>query len=139
MESDHTKENEQLDNTSEKPILRAPNGHLIKGTASINPLGKPKGTRHLSTLLMQALLKQARNEKGDELEETHADLLIKRVLSDAIKKGKGVDLIFDRVEGKPDQAIDLTSNGETVGNTAASDSVMEIARKVSEELKKQKT
>jgi hypothetical protein len=112
---------------------------MMKGTAALNPAGKPKGTRHLSTLLMEALLKQARNKDGEELEETHADLLIKRVLKDAIDKGKGVELIFDRVEGKPDQAIDLTSNGETVGAAKASEDVMEIARKVSEELKKQKT
>lgn len=87
---------------------------------------------------MEALLQRAKNKDGGLRDETHADLLIQRVLSDAITKGKGVDLIFDRVEGKPDQAIDLTSNGETVVQNTSED-VMLIAQKVAEQLKKNKT
>lgn len=125
-------------NNGEKIILRAPGGTIMKGSAPLNPAGKPKGTRHLSTLLMEALLQRAKNKDGGLRDETHADLLIQRVLSDAITKGKGVDLIFDRVEGKPDQAIDLTSNGETVVQNTSED-VMLIAQKVAEQLKKNKT
>jgi len=100
-----------------------------------NPNGRPKGTKNLSTMLWEALQEKARNSNGEPMKDTYADLFIKRVLKDAIEKGSGKELIFDRIEGQAKQAINLNVETE---NTQGLD-VMELARKVSEELKAKKT
>ena len=117
-----------------KPI-RDERGRLLPG-AVINPNGKPKGVKHLSTLLWEALQRRAKDKDGNELDKTHADLVIERLISDNIKHGKRTELIFDRIEGQAKQEVDITSGGERL---EASSDVTEIARKVSEELKKKKT
>lgn len=88
-------------------------------------------------MLWEALQEKARNSNGEPMKETYADLFIKRVLKDAIEKGNGKELIFDRIEGKAAQPVDVTSGGETLGSTSVD--VMELARKVSDELKNKKT
>ena len=97
-----------------------------------NPAGKPPGAKHLSTKLLHALEQLA--EGGN----SYADLLNKRVIKDAIEKGNTslIHLIYNYIDGMPQQGIDLTSKGEQINATT---DVMEIAQRVSEELKKKKT
>lgn len=126
----------KLENTSTKPERDA-NGRLLPGQVSLNPAGKPKGVKHLSTLLWEALQERARNKDGTLSDKTHADLVIQRLIKDNIEKGARTELIFDRIEGQAKQPIDLTSNGETI--TTPSADIMEIAKGVAEQLKKKKT
>lgn len=100
-----------------------------------NPAGKPKGAKHLTTLLFQALQKKIPGR-----DETYQDKLIERILTEAIVKGKGeqIRMIMNYVDGMPTQGIDITSNDETIGGTSDID-VLEIARRVSAQLKQEKT
>jgi hypothetical protein len=120
-------------NNGEKKVLRSEEGKILPGSAPLNPAGKPKGTKHLTTLLFTALQKQAKDGK------TYQDLLVERILNDAIIKGKGdiIKLAMNYVDGMPDQAIDISSQGERI-NTASAD-VMAMAKEINERLKAKKT
>ena len=91
-----------------------------KAGQSGNPKGRPKGKRNLSTLLREALEKLAVNPKTgakiivDGQEMTYQELLIQQVLVKGIVKGndKTIELIFDRLEGKPRQKIDFNDESE---------------------------
>lgn len=126
-----------MEKTKPENSGRNEDGTFAKGFSG-NPAGKPKGTRHLSTLLWEALQKKAKKDNGEELEETYADLIIKRLLSDNIKYGKRTELIFDRIDGAAKQEVDITTDGEKINSTSDID-IMEIAGRVSQELKKKKT
>ena len=123
---------EQLENTSKKPE-RDELGRLLPGQPSLNPAGKPKGSKHITTLLMEAL-KSRKNENGKSYEE----LFIERILTETIIKGKGdmVKHAWDHIDGTPSQAIDLTSGGDKL---EAGADVMAMAAEISERLRKQKT
>lgn len=68
-----------------------------------NLAGKPKGARHFSTLIREAITKVA-NDTGDS-----DDKLIVKALVAKAKEGdlKAVDIVFDRVDGKAEQTITL--------------------------------
>lgn len=119
-------------NDGKKTVLRSEEGKILPGSAPLNPAGKPKGTKHLTTLLYAALQKEAKNGK------TYQDLLIERVLNDAIIKGKGdiMRMAWNYVDGMPDQAIDVTTAGEQIGTGDAN--VMAMAKEINERLRKQK-
>lgn len=88
-------------------------GRFIVGN-TIGQAGKPKGSRHMATLLREAITKVA-DDKG-----TTIDKQIIKALYDKAKKGdlKATEIILDRVDGKPLQEIDITSGGETIGISA---------------------
>jgi hypothetical protein len=91
----------QRENAGLKDEKRNPDGTWKEGVSG-NPVGKPKGVRHLSTLLKEALLK----EGGDSE-------LVKTLIKKAIEgNDRSIQEIFDRLEGKPQQAIDLNANIE---------------------------
>lgn len=123
-------------NNGDKTVKRNDKGQIQAGSAPLNPAGKPKGVRHLSTLLWEALQERAKNKDGTLSEKTHADLVIQRLIKDNIEKGARTELIFDRIEGQAKQEIDFTSGGETISPSL---DVMAIAKRVEEELKKKKT
>lgn len=110
----------------------------FKKGQSGNPGGRPKG-KHLTTLLFEALKKKARNKDGTEAEKTYQDLLIDRILLDAITKGNTslIHLVMSYIDGAPEEFIDITSNGGSISQS--SDDVMEMVKRVSAELKKKKT
>ncbi len=114
-----------------KPI-RDEKGRIVSGV--LNPAGKPKGAKHLTTKLFEALENMTKDGKS------YSDLLIQRILNDAIVKGNSsmIHMIMNYVDGMPQQGIDLTSNGETVGDKNSVD-VLELARRISLELKDRKT
>ena len=126
----------ELDTTRNKPE-RNELGQLIAGQESLNPDGRPKGTKNLSTLLWEALQQKAKNKDGSKSELSHADLLIARVVKDAIEKGSRVEMVFDRIDGQAKQAIDFTTGGDAI--SANDIDVAAIAKQVSEQLKRKKT
>ena len=125
----------ELSNNSEKKAIRNEKGQLLPGVV-LNPAGKPPGTKHLSTLLWKALLERAKDKDGKESDKTYGDLLIQKLLKDAIQYGKRTDLIFDRIEGQAKAELDVNMSGDRIDHGA---DVVAIARKVAEELKKKKT
>lgn len=76
-----------------------------------NTNGKPPGARHFTTKVKEALLKIA-----DGTDSTHEQLLIKRILKKAIHDGDGrmIQLLWEQIDGKAPQAIDITSGGEQI-------------------------
>ena len=129
-----TEENLSIDR--EKKVSRNEKGQLAKGSI-LNPTGPKKGTKHLSTLLWEALKERATNKDGTKSDKTHADLVIARLIKDNIEKGSRTELIFDRIDGYAKQEIDVTTGGESLNTTPEND-VLEIARRVSAELKAKK-
>ena len=77
-------------------------GSEWKGNAN----GKPKGARHFSTLIKEAITKVA-NDTG-----TSDDVLIIQALVAKAKDGdlKAVDMVLDRVDGKAEQTINLDAD-----------------------------
>ena len=102
------------ENLLEKPINngtnleRNPNGTFVKGTIP-NPKGKPKGARHFSTLIREAIAKVA---EGDD---EPADRMIVKQLVDKARKGdlSAIDRVLDRVDGKAEQTINLDADVTT--------------------------
>ena len=80
--------------------------HLWKPGQSGNPAGKPKGARHFSTLIKEAITKVA-TDTG-----TSDDILIIQELVAKAKDGdlKAVDMVLDRVDGKAEQTINLDAD-----------------------------
>lgn len=104
--------------------IRDEKGRFKEGVSG-NPAGKPKGIRHMSTLLEEAIKKVA---EGDA---EPADILIVKKLIEKAKQGndKSVEMVFDRLEGKAPQKIDVTSNEKTI---SVSPRIQELADKLRE-------
>lgn len=97
---------DQPENTGQNQAIRNEKGQFVPGVSG-NPAGKPPGTKHMSTLLEEAIKKVA--EGSDDPE----DLQIVKAL---IKKAKSGDIsaikeIWDRLEGKAAQSLDVKSDG----------------------------
>ncbi len=90
----------EITETKQKP------DHLWKPGQSGNPAGKPKGARHFSTLIKEAITKVA-NDTG-----TSDDILIVQALVAKAKDGdlKAVDMVLDRIDGKAEQTINLDAD-----------------------------
>lgn len=79
-------------------------GRFMKG----NP-GKPKGTRHMSTLLREAI------EKELESGESYGNLITKRVIKSALEgQSWAMRLVYEYLDGKPLQNIDVNAKIESV-------------------------
>ena len=88
----------------ENSPVRDEKGRIVSGV--LNPNGKPKGTRHLSTMLETMLEELAEGSK-----DSYKVLLNKRVIKKAIADGddRMIEHIWDRIEGKPPQKIENTN------------------------------
>lgn len=79
-----------------------------------NPNGRPKGARSLSTILRAMLEEEIEiTVDGKKEKKQFQDVIIRKL----IKKANDGDLraiqeIFNRIEGKPQDKIDLTTMGE---------------------------
>jgi len=100
-------ENNQDTNTENTEEIQK--SHLFQKGQSGNPKGKPKGARHFSTLLKEAIIKVA---EGDA---EPADRMIVKQLVDKAKKGdlQAIDRVLDRVDGKAEQTINLDADIHT--------------------------
>lgn len=104
--------NIQTEDSKELPTENAEviqKSHLFQKGQSGNPKGKPKGARHFSTLLREAIAKVA---AGDD---EPADRMIVKQLVDKAKKGdlQAIDRVLDRVDGKAEQTINLDADIHT--------------------------
>lgn len=108
-----SQDNKQPVNTTQPELsgelqgLRNPDGTIKKGM-SLNPKGKPKGLKNLTTKVKEALLKLS-NVEG----KTFEDLLVDRILVESIQNGnnKILNHLWDHIDGRPMQKIDMTSDG----------------------------
>jgi hypothetical protein len=112
---------ENLSNNSEEIVQRNEKGQLLPGVI-LNPAGKPKGARHMTTLLEEAIKKVA---DGDA---EAADIQIVRKVIEKAKAGefKHTELIWDRLEGKAPQKIELEGKLEL----EPSEKIKELAEKL---------
>lgn len=118
---------------------------FIKGQSG-NPGGRASG-KHMSTLLFHKLKEHAKDKEGGYIMDpeskefkTYGDLVIEKMIQDSIEKGNPhmVKMILSYMDGDPEQYIDITSNGETITNQAQTD-ILELAKRISAELKQKKT
>jgi hypothetical protein len=84
-----------------KLMVRDEKGRIVKGQ-TLNPLGKPVGARHMTTIIFDALSKVAKDTG------TREDVEIVKTLLRKAKEGdtKAIEMIMDRTDGKPVQMID---------------------------------
>jgi len=85
-----------------------------------NPAGKVPGTKNLTTRIREGLARLgAKDAQGNPLpvEEALAQKIIKMALDGDRKM---IELVWNYLDGKPPQNIDLTSKGERVGTVVLS-------------------
>ena len=94
-------ENEVIPLKNGKLRVRDEKGRIVKGGV-LNPNGKPVGTRHMTTIIFDALSKVAKDTG------TREDVAIVKTLLAKAKEGdtKAIEMIMDRTDGKPVQMID---------------------------------
>jgi hypothetical protein len=95
-------------NTGEMMVNRDKRGRITAGSV-LNPNGKPKGTRHLSTILSECLSRSTNDES------THEDIIINKVIEMAENGDmRAIELVWDRLEGKATQTIHQKNDGEVL-------------------------
>ncbi len=121
-------ENPAITGTKQE-IKRNPDGTFPEGVSG-NPAGKPKGVRHLSTLLEEAIRRVAEDTGTPE------DVAIVKKVIEKAKGGdmKAIEHIWDRLEGKAPQTIDITTDGDKI---SASSIPLELIKEFEEKLRKQ--
>ena len=94
-----------------------------------NPDGRPVGSFSLVEILKAELQKCPEGQD----KRTYADLIVKRMLKDAIEKGdqQQIKLIWNYIEGMPKQAMDITTNGKSL-NEIDEKQKEEVARRIVE-------
>ncbi len=104
MTNDEPKEPVINGEKPENTVERNPDGTIKSG--SLNPAGRPKGAKNLTTLLVEALKGTTKNGK------TWEQNLIEQVINQAVVKGdmRAIEHIWDRTEGKPEQGHVVTGN-----------------------------
>ena len=119
---------------------------LFQKGQSGNPGGRASG-KHMSTLLFRKLKEHAKDKEGGyvmDLEtkefKTYGDLVIEKMIQDAVEKGNPImtKMILSYMDGEPEQYIDVVSNGESLQTTGESN-ILELAKRISAELKAKKT
>lgn len=97
----------ELENTRENPAPRDPKtGQLLPG-ARLNPAGKPKGARHFTTLVREALLQIAKDPTTGQTEKMEVLLAKKAVLSALAGDTAMLKTIWSYLDGMPTAKIEL--------------------------------
>lgn len=81
-----------------------------------NPAGRPKGSRNLSTILREMLSEEVEIEiEGKKEKCEFQEAIVKQLLRKANKGNlRAIQEIFDRVDGKAKQQVDVTTKGEQI-------------------------
>jgi hypothetical protein len=101
----------ELEKSSEElVILRDEKGRILPGQQSLNPLGKPKGARHLTTLVREAMMEVAKTKDGKEVNVEKA--LVKTIIEKAIIEGDTqiIKLIWNYLDGLPKASLEIEDN-----------------------------
>lgn len=91
--------------------------HRFQPGESGNPAGRPKGSRNLSTLLREMLEEEIPVDlgNGQKANKKFKEVIIRKLLKNAADgRDKAIATIFDRVDGKAQQFIDVSSGGEPI-------------------------
>ena len=109
-----TIDNPDVDNTTQKQRGGITGKGFLPGKSG-KPEGRPRGTRNISTKMREALDKLgAKDAQGKPVPVE--DALVQKVIKMALDGDrKMIELIWNYLDGKPPQYIDITSNGERVG------------------------
>jgi len=103
-------------NKIEKPVERDEKGRIVVGSSPLNPNGRPLGSPNFKTQWEKAIKKIAANNEID-VDDVEVQLFLT-----AYKKAQKGDYryyqdIIDRVYGKPQAKVDVTTlGGSVVGN-----------------------
>ncbi len=99
-----TEEVKKLNKAGEYKPKRDKRGRLLPGSTG-NPKGKPKGSFSLVSILKRELQKCPKEQD----KKTYADLLITRMLKEAIENGSDAQIknILNYIEGMPKQSLDF--------------------------------
>jgi hypothetical protein len=93
----------------------------MKPGETLNPAGRPKGSKNLSTILRKMLEEEIEitNEEGKKEKKKLQDVLVRKLIKQAVSKEnlKAIQEIFDRVEGKPQQGITIENPTELIIET----------------------
>lgn len=95
-------------------------GHQFPPGTSGNPAGRPKGSRNLATILRGMLEEEVdvKVEGQAPVKKPFNEVILRRLLKKAADGDtKAIKEIFDRVDGKAQQFIDLSSGGEPITQT----------------------
>ena len=100
------------ENTGE--LQKKPSHRFRKGESG-NPAGRPKESVSLLTILKRQLQEIPKGLSSEERKQK-AELLVKRQLDKAITEGDNeqIRLIWNYVEGKPKESVDITSGGKVI-------------------------
>jgi len=91
-------------------------GKKMKKGETLNPNGRPKGVRNLSTVLREMLLTEVTtiDQEGNKTVEEFQDTIIRKLLTEANKGNiQAIKEVFDRIEGKAKQDVKLSGTVET--------------------------
>lgn len=85
-------------------------GRFLPGVSG-NPEGKPKGVRHITTLVKDALVKIGKTENGEGMKYETA--LVQKIIHKAIIDGDNamIKLIWNYLDGMPKQTIEMDDKG----------------------------
>ena len=102
---------------SDKTETRIANLTPFQPGQSGNPAGRPAGSRNIKTILRELLdvAAQVKDNDGNLHEVTQLDVICAKLVNMA-KEGDlaSIDRVFDRLEGKAAQSVDMTSKGNEV-------------------------
>ena len=117
-------------------IIRNEKGQFVEGQSG-NPTGEGAGRKKGSVSIVEAFkrkLKKIPKGQPNGQKKTYLDLLVIKYFKKAIKDGdvKILTDLIDRIDGKPKQSTDITSDGKQIGL------IPELARLVKENARQDK-
>lgn len=112
---------QKVEETPEAPVrpqepIRDEKGRIVAGSPPINPAGKPPGTKHLTTKLKEYLKEFRAVDPKTGQKVPLEDALVQKVTKMALDGNERmINLLWDRIEGKPTQPVDFDVNKEGIG------------------------
>lgn len=95
----------------EKPVLRDSEGHLLPGSAPLNPAGRPVGSISIISHIKKKLAEVPIGQMTTYAEQA-AELMIRQAIVD--KDGHMLREIMHYVDGMPKQKIDIGGDKESI-------------------------
>ena len=109
-----------------------PKEHQFKPGQSGNPAGRPDGSKNLSTILRDMLEEEIDvkvDDTGRKERRKFSELIIRKLIKRASDGDpRAIKEIFDRIEGRAKQSVDVTTDGKPLNDevdyTKLSDNVL---------------